>query len=246
MQPSVIEPNHSIQVRQIVPESFTCNSSTYLNSDPPQKCIDAINALPRGSLFLGPQYGNIFCNPTCQDSFFSFLNNSSKCGSLGPQAAAYYRSLCVGNEFGVRCNEILTELSAVETALLCTQVVVTNPNDCPISPCSNELQRLRDTYGCCVNTVYNNSVFFEILPEIQRNIAMVIVSYRFWVQCGVVPPPACSELDGGFTTVGTGTNSAILLTLSLEMLALNLSFSLVMLIGIDRFIPLKKILAWVI
>ena len=225
MRSSIIEPNHSLQVRQIVPESFTCNSSDYFNSSPPQECIEIIDALPRGSQFLGPQYGNVFCNQACNSSLVSFLN-SSACGPLGPQVATYFSSLCVENERGVHCNEILTELSAVETGLICAQAVF-NPNNCPISPCSNELQRIRDAYGCCVNTVYNSSVFFEILPEIQRNLAMVVVSYGFWVQCGVVPPPACSDLVGSSTT--TSINSAVSFFSSLEMLVLCLSLSLVML-----------------
>ena len=106
---------------------------------------------------------------------------------------------CAKNEDGVSCyslaidsNDIMYDVyrNCWDTSATCTQA------------CRGAIMTFRDTHGCCVNSLYNSTVF--AVDEVLNNAifytkAMGVANYSLWSSCGVETLGHCDkprELSG--------------------------------------------------
>lgn len=141
----------------------------YLN-EYPKECQEAFtNASTLNELF------QIYCDPFCGKLYFDYLDG---CGNAGIILTAFYTNLCTENERGVACYHYITSddypNSKPEVDDYCFPV-----NSSCTMECYHALDLLSTNLGCCVNTLYNQTI-----PH-------PAADYELWTHCGLSTPGYC-------------------------------------------------------
>lgn len=123
------------------------------------------------------QHFQAYCSPICGEMYFDYL---AGCGTAGAILSAFYTSLCITNEAGIGCyNYILSEEFPNSKPLADEHCFPVN-STCTIE-CLEALQSLYVNLGCCVNTLYN------------QTLSHPVANYELWTQCGLSTPDYCGE-----------------------------------------------------
>ena len=143
----------------------------------------------------------VYCDPFCGGLYFDYLDD---CGSAGMVLSSFYIHLCTENEKGTPCYYYITsdeyDNPRPEVNEYCLPM-----NETCSTECFYALESLSIKLGCCVNTLYNQSI-----PD-------PVAQYQLWDSCELTAPGHCqTELDfSGSICLG---NSLNLLSIALVLL----------------------------
>lgn len=116
---------------------------------------------------------------------------------------------CSRNEFGDYCTLALQDFNKIATlySQFCADTIA---NGQCSSMCSEQLRALRDTHGCCLNTLYNDSSSF-------LNVFGDLFSNELWSLCNIEPVDFCGS-NTGLTVgpVGQICSNTVILQLVLD------------------------------
>lgn len=141
---------------------------------------------------------DLVCDSTCgplYNATFYRLCPSPTVSEL--QLVSYYMAQCRVNANGQACysfyNDSDADMSVANTQAvqLCSGSV--QPSTCS-EQCRAQLMAVKSYYGICVNSVFNLTIFPELLP---------LFSYQLWTNCGVSVP----VYTGGGDTVTTPSSA---------------------------------------
>ncbi len=142
----------------------------------------------------------VYCDPFCGGLYFEYLD---ECGGTGMLLSSFYTHLCVENENGVPCYYYITSEehynSRPEVEEYCFPM-----NDTCSSECFFALEAMVVEMGCCINTLYNQSI-----PD-------PVAQYALWESCDLTAPDYCaSDEFSGSLCLG---NSLNILSIALVLL----------------------------
>ena len=160
-------------------QSDFCSVESYFQQNPnlTPECVMRINSTLSLENFADALRVG-FCDPTCSPSYLDFI--STCFGFQGPSLVEYYVLHC-GTNNGVACYSLLQNVDADINAPLngtCASALV-DPSTCT-TQCTAAVRNVRNTFGCCVNNLFNTTYFRLADP-----VATLAVSYEFWDECGV-------------------------------------------------------------
>ena len=134
----------------------------------------------------------VYCDPFCGGIYFDYLDD---CGSTGMVLSSFYTHLCIENERGVPCYYYITsdeyDNPRPEVDEYCFPM-----NETCTTECYYALESMSIKLGCCVNTLYNQSI-----PD-------PVAQYALWENCDLTAPGHCyTELElSGSPCLGNSLN----------------------------------------
>ena len=148
---------------------------------------------------------NATCEPECIKALVDF---GDKCNIDIQVNKLSLRYDCAENDNGVRCYHLAVNSNGVmyDVYANCMDMSTT----CSAA-CRRAIVAFRDTHGCCVNALYNSTLFEN--DELLQNTVfytkrMGVANYSLWSSCGVETPGHCDvprELSGGTPAVPGAT-----------------------------------------
>ena len=157
---------------------------------------------------------NATCQPECIKALVDFGDKCNIDIQVNKLSLSYD---CAQNDNGVWCyhlalnrNDVMYNVYAncIDMSTICT------------AACRSAIVAFRDTHGCCVNALYNSTVFEN--DELLQNTVfytkmMGVANYSLWSSCGVETPGHCAvprELSGGTPAVPGATFLGVTLTVT--------------------------------
>lgn len=134
--------------------------------------------------------GNLLCTRNYLEPIVDALRETDGCEAF----ANGNMEQCGVNENGERCNTLTTEL----TPLFLAAQSACNGTTCG-DTCQQALMTLRNNGGCCVNTLWNNSLTAISLQQLTgQDSGFIFLSYEFWSNCGLETLELCETklIDG--------------------------------------------------
>ena len=152
--------------------------------------------------------GNLLCTRNYLEPIVDALRDADGCEAF----ANGNMEQCGVNENGEYCNTLTTEL----TPLFLAAQSACNGTTCDES-CEQALMTLRNNGGCCVNTLWNNSLTAISLEQLTgQDSGFTFLSYEFWSDCGLKTLELCEiELIDGATYSKASGVITLLLTASI-------------------------------
>ena len=128
-------------------------------------------------------------NLTCTKSFIqpiiAKLNASGDCQRYGEAVL----QACGVDKSKEWCSSA-KNLANLTDGIVAAQIACDNTTTCS-GKCKHTLQTFDQTSGCCINSVFNNSLAGIAAPSYD------CLSYKFWSECGVHTPGICdTKLNG--------------------------------------------------
>ena len=121
------------------------------------------------------------CTPSVGQPLVNALLQSDECTTF---AATSYVDSCATNANGQTCTEVMGASLEVDPLLSSLETNCAGSVDTCNPSCKSAITSIADSYGCCVNAVYNNSETGEQFSSL---------SYSLWNSCGVDSPGFCSS-----------------------------------------------------
>lgn len=152
-----------------------CSEEEYVewySNEYPLECRDSFsNASNLHELF------QVYCDPFCGRIYFNYLDD---CGNAGVILTAFYTNLCTINEHGVGCYNYITSDNYPNSKPTVDEYCFPVNSSCT-TECHHALESLSANLGCCVNTLYNQSI-----PH-------PAADYELWANCGLSTPSYCNQ-----------------------------------------------------
>ena len=134
----------------------------------------------------------VYCDPFCGGLYFDYLDD---CGNTGMVLSSFYTHLCIENEKGIPCYYYITSDEHENPRPEVDEYCFPWNNTCSME-CYYALESMSVKLGCCVNTLYNQSI-----PD-------PVAQYALWDTCDLEAPERCStgvEFSGALC-LGTSLN----------------------------------------
>ena len=143
----------------------------YLNKYPMECQASFTNASTLNELF------QIYCDPFCGELYFDYLD---ECGNAGVILTAFYTNLCTENDKGVACYHYITSDDYPNSKPTVDDYCFPVNSTCT-AECYHALDSLSINLGCCVNTLYNQTI-----PH-------PAADYELWTDCRLSTPGYCNR-----------------------------------------------------
>ena len=159
----------------------TCTEEDYeewFTNEYPIECQELLGNASTLHMLFG-----VYCDPFCGGIYFDYLDD---CGSTGMVLSSFYTHLCIENERGVPCYYYITSDEHYNPRPEVDEYCFPYNESCS-TKCYYALESMSVKLGCCVNTLYNQSI-----PD-------PVAQYVLWESCDLTAPGRCQtgmELSG--------------------------------------------------